>query len=172
MFAADGVKRQVFANIAVQHKLHAAVFQLLHALHDDIFFQLEARDAVGQQTAPTVITVIHRNLHPLTAQRVCCGQTTGASPNDANTFTALDSWFDRLNPTVLECCVRNVFLNRPDRNSAMTRLFDYAVTFTQTVLRADTAADLGERVCRLRNLIGFFQTTLGSHAQPVWDVIM
>ena len=42
--------------------------------------------------------------------------------------------------------VGDVFLDRADGHGAVARLFDHTVAFTQTVLRADAAADLGEGV--------------------------
>ena len=54
----------------------------------------------------------------------------------------------------------------------MARLFDHAIAFAQPILRADAAADLGEGVGGLRNLIGLLQTSLGGQAQPVGDVVV
>jgi hypothetical protein len=51
-------------------------------------------------------------------------------------------------------------------------LFDNAVPLAQTILRADTAANFGESIGGLGQLISFFQTPFGGQAQPIWDVVV
>jgi len=51
-------------------------------------------------------------------------------------------------------------------------LFNNAVTFAQAVLRADAAANLGEGVGGLADLIGLAQAAFGREAQPVGDVVV
>jgi transglutaminase-like putative cysteine protease len=46
MLSADLVEGNIVTNIAIQHEGHAALFELLHALHDHVFFQLEPGDAI------------------------------------------------------------------------------------------------------------------------------
>ena len=71
MLAANRVKADVFAHVAILDELHAARLQLLDPLHDHRLFKLEARNAIGHQPARPVVAVIDRHLHAPAAQNVC-----------------------------------------------------------------------------------------------------
>ena len=64
------------------------------------------------------------------------------------------------------------FSTDADGDRAVARLLDDAVAFAEPVLRADAAADLGEGVGRLAELIGLAQPALGGQLQPVGDVVV
>ena len=172
MLVADIGKADVDAHIAVQFKVNATFGQLVVAAHDHIFFQLETGDAVGQQTTRAVIAVIDGDLHTRAAQHIRRGQTTGARADDTNGFGAFGLGLDRLHPAIFPRGIGDVFLDRADGHSAVAGLFDHTVAFAQTVLRADAAADFGEGVCRLADLIGLLQTPFGGQAQPVGNIVV
>ena len=172
MLATDRVKADIHAHRAVQHELHARLFQLLDPLHDHGLFQLEPRDPIGQQAPRAVIAVINRDLHALPAQHVRRRQPPGPRADDPHRFRPLCLRLDRLHPAVFPCGVGDVFLHRPDGHRAMSRLLDHAIAFAEAILRADPPADFREGVGRLRNLIGFLQPPLGRQAQPVGDVVV
>ena len=67
---------------------------------------------------------------------------------------------DRLDPALLPRGVGDVFLHRADGHGAVARLLDHAIAFAQAVLRADAAADLGEGVGLLAELVGLAQPAL------------
>ena len=146
MLAANGVKCQVNADIAIQHKLHAAKFQLFDALHDHGFFQFETGDTVSQQPARAIIAVINGDLDTAAAQHIGCGQTAGASANDAHRFNAFSMGANGFDPAHFPRLVCQILFNRPNGNRAMPRLFDHAIAFTQAILGADTATDFREGV--------------------------
>ena len=172
MLSTDSIKGQIFANVTVHDKLDACFFQLTDATHHDVFFELEARNTVGQQTASAVITVINRDLNTLATKNIRRSEASRSSADDANGFTTLCRRNDRLHPTLFPRGVSDVLLNRTNGDSAVTRLFNNAVTFAQTVLRANAATDFWESVCRLADLICFLQTARGSHAEPIRDVVV
>ncbi len=172
MFRAQVVERDILADIAVQLELNAALFQLLIAQHYDVFFQLEAGDAVDQQPSGAVVAIIDRDLEAHSTQAIRCGQTARPGANDANAFRTLSRGFNRVDPAFFERHVGQVFFDRTDCDGAMAGLFDDAVAFAQTILRADASANLWECVGRLAHLIGLAQATFGGQFQPVRDVVV
>jgi hypothetical protein len=172
VLAADRVKGQVAADVAVQHIGHAALAQLFVAAHHHVLFQLEAGDAIGQQPARAVVAVIDRDLHAGAAQHVCRRQPAGAGADDAHRFGPFGVRADRLDPAFVPGGIGDVFLDRADGHGAVARLFDDAIAFAQPVLRADAAADFGEGVGGLAQLIGLLQPALGGQPQPVGDVVV
>ena len=172
MFLAQLGKADVLADVAVHHELHTALFKLFVAAHDDVFFQLEAGNAVGQQPAGAVVAVIDGDLHTCAAQTVGGGKAAGAGADDADALAALGGWLDVLDPAFFKRRVGDVFLDRTDGDGAVARLLDHAVAFAQTILRADATADFREGVGRLRNLVGFLEPPGRGHAQPVGDIVV
>ena len=120
MFCTDISKADVFAYGCVQFELNTTQFKLFIAAHHNVFFQLEAWNAVSQQTASTVIAVINRDLQTRAAQNISCSQATRTSTDDSHAFSALNLRRDRKNPPLIPCSVCNIFLNRTDGDSAVT----------------------------------------------------
>ena len=172
MLPAKGVEAHIHTHGAIQRQLHTGLFQLFDPLHHHRLFQLEPGDAIGQQPPGTVIAVIDRDLHPLTAQEIGSGQPAGTGTDDAHRFRAFRHRADRLHPALFPGGVGKVFFNRANRHSAVAGLFDHAIAFAQPVLRADAAADLGKCVGGLGNLVGLLQAALRGHPQPVGDVVV
>ena len=171
MIRANGGK-DAGVNVAIKLKNNTALFQLIHAAHDDVFLQLETGNAIGHQPAAAVIAIIYRDLNASTAQQLRCGQTSGSGTNYAHAFRTLYGRRNRLNPAFLPCGIGDVFLNRSDGDRSMARLFDNAIAFAQPVLRANAATDFREGVCCLANLIGLFQPPFGCQPQPIGDIVM
>ena len=78
MLATDGVKATDLRQPGSSKRTARRPFKLLNPLHHNVFFQLEAGDAIGQQPARAVIAVIDRHLHALPAQHVRRGQAPRA----------------------------------------------------------------------------------------------
>ncbi len=172
MLIANLFERNLVADIAIQDKPHTALFQLFVAAHDDRLFQLETGNAIGHQPARAVIAVINRDLHALAAQHVRRGQTAGTGTDNSNAFTSLLRGRDRLDPAFFPRGVGDVFLDRADGHGAMARFLDHAIAFAQAVLRADAAANLGECIGGLADLVGLLQPPLGGQAQPVGNIVV
>ena len=119
MFGTDILKADINAHCAIGHNLNAAILQLLYALYHHIFFQLEARNTISEQSACAVVTIIDRDLHTGTAQHIGGSKTTRACANNSNRLTALSGRFDRLNPPFSPSGVCDVFLNGADGHRLM-----------------------------------------------------
>ena len=125
-----------------------ARFEMREPPLDNVLFKLEARNTVNQQTAAAIIPVIDSDLIALAPQLLGRRQASRPRANDANALPTLAQWIDRHNPALLPSCVRNVFLDRTDRHCAVSRLLDHTRPLTQSVLRADTSANLGHIIGR------------------------
>ena len=75
MLSTDSIKGQIFADVTVHDELNASVFQLRDATHHDVFFQLEARNTVGEQTASAVVTIINGDLNALATKHIGSGDS-------------------------------------------------------------------------------------------------
>ena len=162
----------IAAHVAIHLEGHAALFQLPDAPHDDILLQLEARNAIGQQTAGPVVAVIDGHLHTRTAQHIRRRQAAGSRADDAHALGSLLAGGGHIDPTFLPGGVGDVFLDTADGDRAVARQLDHAIALAQAVLRADTATDFRKGICRLAQLIGLFQPPLGGQTQPVGDVVV
>ncbi len=172
MLAPDRLKRDVFADIAVQHDLHPGPLEQFDPAHDHVFLELETGDAIGHQPTGAVVAVIDRHLNPGAAQHVGGGQTRRTSADDSHAFAALGRRHDLFDPAIVPRGVGDVFLDRADGHGAVARFLDHAIAFAQPVLRADAAADLGEGVGGLAQLVGFLEATHRRHPQPIGDVVV
>src|SRR5690606_20411931 len=65
-----------------------------------------------------------------------------------------------------------IFLDRADRDRAVPRLLDDAISLAQPILRADAAADLGEGVGELAEFVRLAQAPLRGQLEPVGDVVV
>ena len=172
MLAAQILEAHVAPDIAIHHKLYAALGQTLGAANDDFLFELEVRDAIDQQAADAVVAVVHGDLVALHAQHLRCGHAAGTCANDPYAFLALARRVDRGDPAVPERGLGDVALDRADRDRAMARLFDDAIALAQPVLRADAPAYFRHRVGGRGNRVGFLQSALRCQLEPVGDIVL
>src|SRR3546814_10279606 len=84
MTLAQLVHGGVAADFEILMKDDAPLRQAIDATLDDMLFQLEARDAIGQQAAHTVVPVVDMNFISRIAQIFRRGETCGTSADDAN----------------------------------------------------------------------------------------
>ena len=172
---ARGSRRSSMSSPTLQFEpeRHAAGLELVVAAHHHVLLELEARDAVDQQPAGPVVAVVDRHLDARAA--AACPPPRGP-PGPAPMMPTLSGRSatrpDRLHPALLPGGVGDVLLDRADRHRAVARLLDDAVALAEPVLRADAAADLGEGVGRLAELVGLAQPPLGGQLQPVGDVVV
>src|SRR3546814_3665619 len=73
----------------------APLRQAIDATLDDMLFQLEARDAIGQQAAHTVVPVVDMHFISRLAQIFRRGETCGTSADDANGLPAIRAGHER-----------------------------------------------------------------------------
>ena len=104
------------ADVGVEHERHAAVREALHATLDDLFLELEIRDAVDQETACAVVAIINGDLVASCAKFVGRREAGRACADDADAFDAFAWGCDRLHPAAIPCRVGNVAFDCADRH--------------------------------------------------------
>ncbi len=136
-----------------------------------VLLQLEAGDAVDHQPADAVVAVVdvHRIAHP--PQRVRRRQPARARADDAHGAPQLAARHGWLHPALVPGMIGDEALHLAD-GDALEILLDDAVALAQPVLRADSAADLGEGVGRRADLVRLLQPALRGELQPVGDVVV
>jgi hypothetical protein len=86
----QGFDFDVLADFGIQHEFHA------HALHDfatalnNGLFQLEFRDAEGEQAADFFVAVVYHRLHAVAYQHVGTGKACRAGADDGDFLVAPD----------------------------------------------------------------------------------
>src|SRR4051794_10541246 len=125
------------ANVAGQMEMHAALAQMTRPALDDGLFQLEARNAVDQQAADSVVAIVNVHLTALAPQFLGAGEARWTRADDAHRLRELADRVDRPDPAGVEGGVRYVLLDRPDGHGTVPGLLDHAVAFAQAVLGAD-----------------------------------
>ena len=83
------LESDVAADLAVEPEGDAAVDEDLGAALHHALFQLEVGDAVDQQTADPVVTVVHADLIALLAQLLGSREAGRSGADDADRFRAL-----------------------------------------------------------------------------------
>ena len=166
------VQAGVAADLEAEFELDAAIGQAGGAPLDHVLFQLEAGDAVDQQAAGAVVTVVDGDVITGFAQPLGGGQARGAGADDPDRLAAGGTGAQGLDPAFLPGLVGQVAFDRADGDGAVAGLLDGAGALAQAVLRADAAADLRHRVGGLRQGVGFLEPALGGHPQPVGDVVV
>ena len=139
--------------------------------HHDVFFQLEARNAVGQQPASAVVPVVDVDVITGNAEVFGRRQTARSSADNADRLAARRADRDRFDPALFPCGVGDVFFDRADGDGFVAGKLDHAIAFAQAVLRADAAADFGHRAGQIGQLIRLAQAAFRCKPQPVGDVV-
>ena len=172
MLRAQIIQRRIAAHFEIRVENNAGILKPLHTAHDNVFLQLETGDAISQQSAHPVVTVIDMNVIASDAQIFRRRQSTRASANNANRLAARRPDLDGFYPALLPRRIGDVFFDRANRDRVMACKFNDAIAFAQTVLRTDTAANLGHSAGQVRQLIGFAQTAFGGEAQPIGNMVV
>src|SRR5690606_1924978 len=171
MARAELGKRCIASDFKIQVKGNAAVGQQARAPFNDFLLKLEPGNAIDHQPAGAVIAVIDMHLIAALAKLIGGGEAARARADDADGLRPLNRRDGRLDPAIFPGGVGDVFLNGADGDGAEA-LLDHAGAFAEPVLRADAAADFGEIIGRLADLIGFFKPAGRRHHQPVRNVVV
>ena len=163
------VQRDVGADVGVQAELDTHVFLDAAAGLDHLFFELEGRNAEGQQAADLGLAVIDHGLHAIARQNVGTAEARGAGADDRDLFAGGLHPRHVRPPALLEGFVRDVFFDGADGDRAEA-VVERAGAFAQAVLRADPAADFGQGVGLVAELGGGEQVAFLHHFQPVGNV--
>ena len=173
MAPAELGQRRVAADLEILVEGDAAVGESSDAAPDDLLFELEAGDAVGEETARPVVAIVDVDVIALDPERFGGAQAGRAGADDADRLAgAIGERRERRDPALLPRGVGDELLDRADGDRAVTGELDYAIAFAQPVLRADAAADLGHRRRRVGQFVSLSQPALGGETQPVGDVVM
>jgi len=161
----------VLAHLGVQAELDAHAGKDFAAIAQHGLFQLELRDAEGQQATDLRVLVEHHRGHATAHQHVGAAQTSRAGTNDGD---ALAGWLDLGHvraPAHGKCRVGDVFLHRADGHSAEP-IIQGAGPLAQTVLRANTAAHFRQGVGLVRQFGRGQDVAFGDQLQPVGDEVV
>ena len=172
MLRAQIIQRRIAAHFEIRVENNAGILKPLHTAHDNVFLQLETGDAISQQSAHPVVTVIDMNVIASDAQIFRRRQSTRASANNANRLAARRPDLDGFYPALLPRRIGDVFFDRANRDGVMACKFNDAIALAQAILRADTAANLGHSAGQVRQLISFAQTAFGGEAQPIGNMVV
>ena len=142
-FRGDVFEGDVAADIDIQAKFDAHVLHDLAALLDDVFFELEWRDAEGQQAADLRVAVEDHRRHAVAGQDVGAGESRRPGADDGNAFAGPHHIRHVGLPTLLEGLVGDVLLDSTDAHGA-DAVVQGARAFAQAVLGADSAAHFGQ----------------------------
>ena len=170
MSLADPLERDIGADIAVQHQIDAAFVKLVVALRHDLLFQLEARDAIGQQPARAVIAVVDGDLKALTAQRIRRRQSARSRPMMPTDSTrSIAGSIGLTQPSSHAVSVMNFstepMVTVPWPDCSMTQLPSHRRSWGQ--MRPHLWHIIGGR----RDCVGFLQTVLCGELQPIGNIV-
>ena len=172
MLGAQCVQRGVTANFEIGMEMDARILKPLHAAHDDVFLQLETGNAIGQQAAHTVVTVVDMHVISRDAQIFCGGQATRATANDTDRLSARCSDRNGFDPALFPSGVGDIFFDRANGHGVVAGKFNDAIAFAQAILRADAAANFGHSAGQIGQLIRLTQAPFGGQAQPIRNMVM
>ena len=170
-FSRQCLEGNVAADIDIQAEFDAHVLHDLAALLDDLFLQLERRDAEGQQAADLRIAVEHHRRHAVAHQDIGAGEARGARAHDGHALARAHHIRHVGLPALLECLVRDVFLDGADAHRA-DAVIQRARALAQPILRADAAAHFRQRIGLMRQLRRLEQLAVIDQRQPVRNVIV
>ena len=105
------------------------------------------------------------------AQFLGCGEAARAGADDADGLREFPARQLRFHPALGEGVVGHETLDGA-YGDAFETLFNDAIALAQPVLRADAAADFGEIVRRLADLVRLVQTPLRGELQPIGDIVV
>ena len=165
------VQRHISADVGVQAELDAHVFLDVAAGLDHLLFQLEGRNAEGQQAADLGVAVIDHGLHAIARQDVGAAKASGSGADDRDLLAGGFHPRHVRPPALLEGLVRDVFFDGADGDRAEA-VVERTGAFAQPVLRAHPAADFGQRVGLVAELGGGEQVAFLHHFQPVGNVVV
>ena len=161
----------VLAHFGVQTELDAHLGEHFAATAHHALFELELRDTEGQQTTDLRIAIEHHRLDAVAHQNVRTTQARRAGTDDRHLLVGPDHLGHVRLPAHGESGVGDVFLHRADCHGAEA-VVQRTGTFTQTVLRADTAAHFRQGVGLMAQLHRFHDVAFGDQLQPVGDEVV
>ena len=139
--------------------INAQLLQALDLVLDDVLGQTELRDAVHQNAAGHMQGLVNGDLVAQLGQVAGDGQAGGTSADDSH-LVAVGGGGNRLGMYVVAVPVRNKALQTADADGFALDAAD-ALALALMLLRADTAADGGQRTGLGNHVIGGLKIALG-----------
>ena len=156
----------IAADLHAQMELHAHAFQHLAAARDDALLQLEAGNAELHQSTDLFVTVEHHRLDAVARQHIGARESRGPRADHGDALAGSDHFAQIRAPAFFQRRIDDVFLHRADGDRAEA-VFQRATAFAKTILRADAAAHLGQRIGGVAERRGFFQAIFLHQLQPL-----
>ncbi len=140
VFLEQLVERLVPADACVEHELDAHAFEDLASFGDDLFLELEWRDAVGQQSTDVRVRVVHDRPDALSCQNVGRRQSCRPCANDADDLACVDNVLHVRPPALRERLVGDVLLDAADRDG-LYAVIQRALALAKAILRTNSPAN-------------------------------
>ncbi|CAI1143053.1 Uncharacterised protein [Serratia ficaria] len=141
------------------------------ALDHHLFFQLEGRNAEGQQAADLRMTIVHHRLDAVAGQHVGAGQPGRAGADDRHALAGrLYVRHIRL-PAHFDGLIADITLDVADGHRTEL-IVQGAGTLAQAILRADAAAHFRQAVGLVRQIRRLHDAAFVRQLQPVRDVVV
>ena len=166
----QAVDADIAADFHAEAELHAHAFEQCTAAGDHVLVQLEVRDAVLEQAADLFVAVKHHGLHAGPGQAVGTGQPGRAGADHRHPLAGLRYMVQIRGPAGGQGGIDDVFLHRADGHRA--EFLQRAAALAQAVLRADPAADLGQRVGAVAQGGRLVDAVLLHQLQPLRDGVV
>ena len=161
----------IAADVDVQAKLDAHPLHDLAALLHDVLFELERRDAEGEQAADFRVAVEHHRLYAVARQNVGAAQARGSRADDRHALAGGHDVREVRLPALLERLVGNVLLDGADAHGAQS-VVQRTSPLAEPVLRANASAHFRQRVRLMRELRGLEQLARVDEREPVRNVVV
>ena len=149
----------VAADFGIQSEFNAHAFKDLAAALHHLLLEFELRDTKGQKTADFGVTVKHHGLHAVAGQDVRTAQSGRACSDDRDFLVGRHHIRQVGPPAHGQRGVGDVLLGVADRHSAEA-IVKGTSPLTETVLRANAPAHLGQGVGLMAELCRFKQVAL------------
>ena len=167
----DLLEGNIAADLDIQSKFDAHAFHDFAALLHHVLFQLERRDAEGQQAADLGIAIEDHRFDAVAHQDVGAGETRGPRTHHRHALTCAHHIRHIRFPAQSKGLVGNVFFDGADAHRPET-VVQRAGALAQPVLRTNAAAHFGQRIGLMRQFRGFEQFSVVDQRQPIRNVVV
>ena len=155
----------------IQAEFHAHALHDLAALFHHVLFELERRNAEGEQSADLRIAIEHHGGDAVAHQDVGARQARGTRADDGHALVGAHDVRQVGLPTLLERLVRDVFFDGADADGAEP-VIQRAGALAQPILRANASAHLGQRIRLMGELRRLEQLPVVDQRQPIRNVVV
>jgi len=171
VFIEQLLEGDVLADLGIESEFDTHTFEDLAAVFDHLFFQLEFGNAEGQQAADLGITVIDHGLDAVAGQYIGTTDTGRTGTDHGHSLTGIVYLGQVRLPALGKGCFRDICFDGADGDGTKA-VIQGTGPFTQSVLRADPATDLGQGIGAMGQLSGLKDIAFGDQFQPVGNIVV